>query len=82
MAVVELVGASIWVPGLAHDNDVGLQAKWIRVDGDGANVDIRVVTGSLTGRRAIEVPLRKLLWLCYRLFDGLVEEALISNRIS
>jgi hypothetical protein len=49
MAVVELVGASIWVPCLAHDKDVGFQPEWIRVDGDGANVDVGVIAGSLTG---------------------------------
>lgn len=72
MAVVKFVGASIWVPGLAHDDDVGFQTERIRVDGNGANVDIGVVACCLTGRRAIKVPLRKLLWLCDGLVDGLV----------
>ena len=49
VAVVELVGAPIWVPCLAHHDDVGFQTEWIGEDGDRANVDIGVVARSLAG---------------------------------
>ena len=49
VTVVEFVGAPIWIPCLAHDDDVGFQTERIGEDSDGANVDIRVVAGSLAG---------------------------------
>ena len=49
VAVVEFVWRSIGIPGLAHDQDVGFQADGIRIHGNGADVDIRVVTRGLTG---------------------------------
>lgn len=61
MAVVELVGAAIGVPGLAEDEDVVAAAEGVREDSDRADVDIRVVTGGLAGRGAIEVPLWQLI---------------------
>lgn len=47
MTVVEFVGASIVIPRLAHDEDVVATTERIGVDGNGAKVDIRVVTRSL-----------------------------------
>lgn len=49
MTVVELVGSSIRIPGLGHDEDVVATSKRIGVDSDGANVDIGVVAWSLAG---------------------------------
>lgn len=56
VAVVVLVGGSIRIPALAQDEDVGVAAHWVGEDGDGAEVDIGVATGGLTGRRAVKVP--------------------------
>lgn len=49
VAVVVLVGGPIRIPGLGHDQDVVATSERIGEDGDGANVDIRVVAGRLTG---------------------------------
>ena len=56
VTVVELVGRSIRIPGFAHDEDVGRAAEGVGVDGDGADVHVRVVPGSLAGGGAVEVP--------------------------
>lgn len=50
MAIVILVGSAIRVPGLAENEDVVTETEGVRVDGDRAQVDVGVVTGSLTGR--------------------------------
>ena len=77
MAVVELVGAPIRIPGLAHDQNVGLQTERIGIDGHGANIDIGVVAWGLAGGRAVEIPFRELL----RLGDWFVER-LLEKRLS
>lgn len=64
VAVVELVGAAIGVPGLAEDEDVVTAAEGVREDGHGADVDVGVVTGGLAGGGAVKVPL-------WQLIDGL-----------
>jgi hypothetical protein len=69
VTVVELIGGAIRVPTLAQNEDVLTLPEWIGVDSDGANVDIGVVTGGLTGRRAIEIPFGKL----FDRLDGFVE---------
>ena len=69
MTIIELVGAAVMVPGLAHDKDVVATTERIGEDGNGAKVDIRVIARSLTTRRSIEVPFRKLI----RAFDRLVK---------
>jgi hypothetical protein len=61
VTVVELVGASIGIPGLAEDEDVVTLAEGVGVVSDRAEVDIGVVTGGLVGGGTIEVPLRKLI---------------------
>lgn len=61
VAVVELVGGSIGVPGLTEDKDVLSLAEGVREDSNGANVDIGVVTGGLAGGGTVEVPLRELV---------------------
>jgi hypothetical protein len=55
--VVELVWGSIWIPALGENEDVWRTPEWIGEDGDGSEVDIRVVTRSLTGGGAVKVPL-------------------------
>lgn len=49
MAVVVLVGSAIGIPALSQNNDVGAAAEGVRVDGTGAEVDVRVFTRSLLG---------------------------------
>lgn len=56
MAVVELVWASIRIPGLAKNEDVVAAAEGVWIHGDGSDVDIRIITWGLASRRAIEVP--------------------------
>lgn len=70
MTVVELVWGSIRIPALGEDENVGSATKWVGEDGDWAQVDVRVVSGSLTSRRAVEVPFWEILELdaalCHR----------------
>lgn len=47
VAEVVGVGLAVRAPGLAHDEDVVAKAEGIGVEGDGAEVDIRVVAGGL-----------------------------------
>jgi hypothetical protein len=61
VTVVELVGASIGIPGLAENEDVVTLAEGVGEDGDGAEVDIGVVTGGLASGGTVEVPLGELL---------------------
>jgi hypothetical protein len=61
MPVVELVGRAVGIPAFAEDEQVGALAERVGVHGHGAEVDVRVVTGSLAGRRAIEIPLWKII---------------------
>jgi hypothetical protein len=61
VTVVELVGASIGIPGLAEDEDVVTLAEGIGVVSDGAEVDIGVVTGGLGSGGAVEVPFGELV---------------------
>lgn len=49
VAVVEFVGGSIVVPGLAHDENVVAATEGVREDGNRAEVDIGVVARGLTG---------------------------------
>lgn len=49
VTVIELVGGAIGVPALGENEDVVATAEGIGEDGDGAEVDIRVLTGSLGG---------------------------------
>jgi hypothetical protein len=61
MSAVELVRGAIGVPALTEDEDVVAPAERIWEDSNGAEVDIRVLTGSLSGRRTVEVPLGELV---------------------
>ena len=74
VAVVELVGAAIGVPGLAENEDVVTLAEGVGEDSDGAQVDIGVVTGGLAGGGTIEVPLGELLDGLDGLGEGLDRE--------
>jgi hypothetical protein len=49
VTVVELVGGSIRIPGLAENENVITTAERIREDSNRAEVDIGVVTGGLAG---------------------------------
>jgi len=61
MAVVELVWGSIGVPALGENQDVGGTTQWVREDGNGSEVDIRVVTWGLASRATVEVPLWEVI---------------------
>ena len=66
MTVVELVRSAIIVPALGQDKDIGRATERIRVNGDGADIHVGVVTASLASRGAIEIPFRQVLkgfWL-------------------
>lgn len=59
VTVIELVGASIWIPGLAQHQNIVAATERIGKDGTGADVNIGVVPRSLSGRRAVKVPFRQ-----------------------
>lgn len=61
VAVVELVGGAIGVPGLTEDKDVISLAEGVREDSNGADIDIGVVAGCLTGRGTVKVPFGELV---------------------
>ena len=71
VAIVVLVRAPIRIPGLAHDQNVGLHTDGVGVQGHGADVHVGVVAGRLAGRGAIEVPFGKLLDALDSLFQCL-----------
>jgi len=71
VAVVVLVWSPIWAPGLAHDEDVWKPANWVWEDGYWAEVDIRVVTWSLTSGGTVKVPFWEIFWAVWLLEDGL-----------
>jgi hypothetical protein len=77
--VTEVVGVwlSIGHPSLGHDKDVVAQSNGIWVECDGAEVDIGVVTWSLAGGGAIEIP----FWELFDLFD-LFWESLQTQNVS
>lgn len=60
-AEVIRVGLAVGAPRLAHDEDVVTETERVRVEGDGAEVDIGIVAGRLARRRAVEVPLWQLI---------------------
>lgn len=80
MAVVELVGAAIGVPGLAEDEDVVTLAEGVGEDSARAEVDIGVVTGGLAGRGTVEVPLGELVNALDGLGEGLRGELVDDRR--
>lgn len=61
VAVVELVGGAIGVPGLTEDKDVVSLAEGVREDSNGADIDIGVVAGGLAGGGTVKVPLGELV---------------------
>ena len=83
VAVVVLVWGSIRIPALAQNEDVGVAAHWVGEDGDGAEVDVGVATGGLTGRRAVKVPFGQVgevdLSVVGDLEDGLVCDAVSKS---
>lgn len=80
VAVVELVGAAIGIPGLAEDEDVVTLAEGVGEDRAGTEVDIGVVTGGLTGRGTVEVPLGELINALDGLGEGL-QGGLVDDRV-
>lgn len=61
VTVVEFVGASIGIPGLAENEDVVTLSEGVGEEGNGTEVDIGVLAGGLVGGGAVEVPFRKLI---------------------
>jgi hypothetical protein len=83
-AVVELVWGSIRIPALGQDQNVWSTTEWIWEDGNGSEVNIRVLARSLTGRGTIEVPLWEVFEGEFARFwdlgDSLIEVSVVSNR--
>lgn len=71
VAVVGLVGSAVVVIALSKDDDVIATAEWILEDGGRPQVDVGVTTGSLVGRRAIEIPDSQLTDIGDFFIDGL-----------
>lgn len=57
--------------GLGNDEDVVSTAERILEDGGGAEVDVRVVSLGLSGRRAVKVPLLEVLERLYGSIESL-----------
>ena len=49
MSVVELVGRTVVIPAFTHDEHVVTSAEGIWENSNGAEVDVGVVAGGLTG---------------------------------
>ncbi len=75
---VEGVGLSVRIPRLAHDEDVGLEADGVGEDGDGADVDVRVLAGGLAGGGAVEIPFWKIVNAGWHALEGLDEDEDVS----
>ena len=82
MAIVELVRGSIGVPGLAEDEYIVTSSKRVGEEGTGADVDIGIVTWSLTSGRAIKVPFGKFFIALYRTRQSLPSQAKPSQAIA
>lgn len=61
MTVVVLVGGSIGIPRLSHDQDVVATSERIGKNCNRADVDVGVVARRLTGGRTVEIPFRQFL---------------------
>ena len=71
MAVVCPVGSAVVVVAFCEDEDVVTSAEGILEDGGGAEVNVRVVTWRLVGRRAIKVPDAEVSDIRYSFRHGL-----------
>ena len=65
------IRGAIIVVGFAENEDVVAATEWVFEDRHRAEVDVRVVTGRLVGRGAIEVPDSELTDVCYDALDSL-----------
>lgn len=66
VSVVELVWGTIRVPALVENQDIVTSTERIWVNGNWSQVDIGVLTGSLSGGGTVEVPFREVIngiWL-------------------
>lgn len=64
MTIICLVGGAVVVVGFGHDENVVAAPEGILEYGCGTKVDIRVMTWSLVGRRAVEVPDTEVANVC------------------
>lgn len=71
MSEVESVGLAVGHVRLAHDDDVVTETERAWVVGDGAEVDVRVVAGSLVCRGTVEVPFWEVVKALHLLGEGL-----------
>ena len=56
VTVVGPVGGAVVVIALGEDEDVVTAAEGVLEDGSGTEVDVGIASGSLVGRRAVEIP--------------------------
>lgn len=81
VAVVVFVWSAVWVPGLAHDEDVWKLTDWVWEDGYWSEVNIRVPTWSLTGGGTIKVPFWEIFWAAWLLEESLGLGAKIAGGV-
>lgn len=79
MTIVELVGCSIRIPGLAHHQDIVTQTNGVGVHSDGSDVHVAVVPGGLKRGGAIEVPLWEVIDAFGSLVQGLENAKLVGS---
>ena len=60
VTIVVLVRCAIVVPALGEDENVGAETDGVGEDGNGLQVHVRVLAGSLAGGGAIKVPYREV----------------------
>jgi len=82
MAVIVLVGSSVWVPGLAENKNVWEFADRIWEDGYWAQVDIGVVSGSLAGGGTVKVPFWKVFWTLWLFKESLCLGTQVAGRVN
>lgn len=82
VTVVVLVWGAIGAPALGKDNDVGGSTERIGVDGAGAQIDVRVLAGSLLCGGAVKVPHGKVLWLVLFIGKSLLERITLARLAS
>ena len=72
VAEIVRVWLAIGHPRLGHDEDVVAQAEGVGIHGNGTEIDIGIVSGSLLGRGTVKVPFWEVIERLRLLVQGLI----------